>query len=176
MEYLDIVNENNELINVIKTRQYIHENSLWHRHVSCWIINEKGEVLLQKRSLQKKNNPGMWSKTGGHVIAGEYPIDAIKREIKEELGIEIDNRNIKLIDIYKSDNKENKYFGYNFIVKVNYTIEEFVLQIEEVSEVKYVTIEKMIKIKKENAKNYSFNKWKENDFYKQIEIIKQYSI
>lgn len=54
MEILDIVNENNELINKRETRKYIHDNFLWHRHVSCWIINEKGEILLQKRAAQKK--------------------------------------------------------------------------------------------------------------------------
>ena len=44
MEILDIVDKNNELTNKKETRQYIHENNLWHRHVSCWIINDKGEV------------------------------------------------------------------------------------------------------------------------------------
>ena len=148
MEYLDIVNENNELINRKETRKYIHDNCLWHRHVSCWIINEKGEVLLQKRSPQKKHNPNMWAKTGGHIIAGEKPIEALKREIKEELGIDIENRNITLVDIYKSDDEKYKYFGYNFIVKTGHKIKDFVLQKEEVSDVKYITINEMLKLKK----------------------------
>ena len=57
MEILDIVDENNELTGEKETRQYIHENNLWHRNVSCWIINEKGAFhsqTLKKRLKNKK--------------------------------------------------------------------------------------------------------------------------
>lgn len=105
MEILDIVNENNELINKRETRKYIHDNFLWHRHVLCWIINEKGEILLQKRAAQKKN-PNKWSKTGGHVVFGEEPKESLKREIEEGLGAIINDQDIKLISIYKSKEKK----------------------------------------------------------------------
>ena len=175
MEILDIVDENNKLTNKKETRHYIHENNLWHRHVSCWIINEKGEGLFQKRSTNKNKNPNMWSKTGGHVITGEEPIDALKREVKEELAINIIDKNIILTGIYKSNDEKNKYFGYDYIVKVKYKVEDYNLQIEELSEVKYVTINEMIHLKKIRDKNYTFNKWNDDDFYKQIEIIRMYS-
>ena len=132
MEILDIVNEENKLINKKQTRQYIHENNLWHRHVSCWIINDKGEVLLQKRSKNKKRNPNMWSKTGGHVLTDEKPIDALKRELKEELGINVFDNSIILIGVYKSNDEKNK------------------------------------------DKNYTFYKWNDDDFYKQMEKIRMY--
>ncbi len=174
MEILDIVNDNNELINKRETRKYIHDNFLWHRHVSCWIINEKGEILLQKRAAQKKKNPNKWSKTGGHVVSGEEPKASLKREIEEELGVIINDQDIKLIGIYKSKDKKDRYFGYNFIVKVNYEINKFKLQKEEVSDVKYISINELLKIKKNNDNNYTFNKWKDKDFYQELEIIKKY--
>ena len=166
MEILDIVDEENKLINKKQTRQYIHENNLWHRHVSCWIINDKGEVLLQRRSKDKKKNSNMWSKTGGHVLADENPIDALKRELKEELGISVNDKNIILIGVYKSNDEKNKYFSYEYIVQVKYKIDDYQLQIEELSEVKYITIDEMIHLKKIKDKNYTFCKWKEDDFYK----------
>lgn len=175
MEILDIVDEENKLINKKHTRQYIHENNLWHRHVACWIINDKGEVLLQKRAFNKKKNPNMWSKTAGHVKTGEEPIDALKREVKEELGVNISDENIILIGIYKSCDEKNKYFGYDYIVKVKYKVEDYNLQIEELNEVKYVTINEMIHLKRVKDKSYTFNKWSDDDFYKQIEKIKMYS-
>ena len=54
------------------------------------IFNQKGEVLLMKRGRGAKNQPLWWSQPGGAVDFNEKAIVATKREIKEELGIEID--------------------------------------------------------------------------------------
>ncbi|MFA5986339.1 MAG: NUDIX domain-containing protein [Parcubacteria group bacterium] len=54
------------------------------------ILNEKGEALLMRRGKDVRNESGWWSKPGGGVKHGENAIDAITREIKEELNIEID--------------------------------------------------------------------------------------
>jgi ADP-ribose pyrophosphatase len=56
----------------------------------CVIINDKNEVLLVKRSNQSKMEPGLWSRPGGTVEFGETVEEALKREIKEELDIEIE--------------------------------------------------------------------------------------
>lgn len=54
------------------------------------IFNKKGEIFLAKRSGQVKNQAGWWCKPGGTVKYGEKAIPAMKREIREEHGIEID--------------------------------------------------------------------------------------
>lgn len=54
------------------------------------IINENNEALLLKRGSKTRNQAGMWSKPGGGVEFGESVEDAIKREILEELGIELE--------------------------------------------------------------------------------------
>lgn len=64
-----------------------------HIGVGCGalIFNDKrNEVLLMKRSKNSKNQAGWWSQPGGEVDFNEKAITATKREIKEELGIEID--------------------------------------------------------------------------------------
>ncbi|MCX6765569.1 MAG: NUDIX domain-containing protein [Candidatus Moranbacteria bacterium] len=53
------------------------------------IFNKKGEVLLMKRSKNSKNEADWWSKPGGAVDFNEKAIDAMKREIKEELNVDI---------------------------------------------------------------------------------------
>lgn len=53
------------------------------------ILNSENEVLLLKRGIKSRNNAGFWSQPGGKVDYGETVIKAIKREIKEELGVDI---------------------------------------------------------------------------------------
>lgn len=53
------------------------------------ILNSKKEVLLVKRSAKSKNEIGMWQKPGGTVDYGEKVISAMKREIKEETGVDV---------------------------------------------------------------------------------------
>ena len=57
--------------------------------VGVLILNRKGEVFLSKRSSKTRNEHGSWEAPGGAVEFGEKRVDALKREIKEELGIEI---------------------------------------------------------------------------------------
>src|SRR5260221_10570232 len=53
------------------------------------IFNDKGELYLAKRSQQCKNQRGCWESPGGDVEYGETLSDAVKREVMEEYGIEI---------------------------------------------------------------------------------------
>jgi ADP-ribose pyrophosphatase YjhB (NUDIX family) len=53
------------------------------------ILNNKKEVLLLKRNKKSKNEIGFWQKPGGAVDYGEKVINAMKREIKEEIGVDV---------------------------------------------------------------------------------------
>ena len=127
MELVDIVDENNKLTGQVEDRWVAYNKGLWRRTVSCWIMNEKGEVLLQKRTPNKKRNPNKWAKTGGQVDRRETVEEGIIREVKEEIGIEIPKNQIKVVDIHKSNDK-NRRFAYNFIFVVKYKINDYMLQ------------------------------------------------
>lgn len=98
-ENFDILNELGEFTGEIATREECHKKGLWHRAVYAFIIDDnKGNILLQKRSSNKKLWPNMWDVTvGGHVNAGEFGRQALIREVKEELGIEINDNDIKYL-------------------------------------------------------------------------------
>ena len=171
MELIDVVDENNKPTGQVEDRWVAYNKGLWRRTVSCWIMNKNGEVLLQKRTANKLTNPNKWAKTGGQVDSGETIEHAIFREVKEELGIEIPNEQIKVVDIHKSNDK-NKRFAYNFIFVVNYKIDDYILQAEEVAEVKYVTIEDIECVKSNKDLNYTFCNWSDEDFYREINLLK----
>jgi isopentenyl-diphosphate delta-isomerase len=67
-----------------------HDNTLIHRGINVVIFDDQGRVLLQKRSMTKDTNPGLWAvSVGGHVTKGDTYEQAAAREMKEELGIEV---------------------------------------------------------------------------------------
>ena len=70
------------------TRSEIHKNNLLHRSIHILVFNFKGQIFLQKRSMSKDENPGLWDiSCAGHVNSGESYDECANRELREELGI-----------------------------------------------------------------------------------------
>lgn len=88
-EIFDIVNERDEVIGR-KLRSEVHRLGLRHRAVHVLVFNSRGEIFLQKRSLKKDRQPGVWdSSASGHVDSGEeYDVCAV-RELQEEIGLAV---------------------------------------------------------------------------------------
>lgn len=172
MEFLDIVDENDKLTGEKQYRDFVHDNNLYHRHTSCWILNHKGEILLQRRAITKKKRPGIWSKTGGHVNSGESVIDAIKREVKEEIGLELEDKDLFFMQKFKSNNPN--FFSYGYIALTDNKIEDYKLQLEEVDQVKYYKIEKLEEEKRNDNKLFDFYYWENKDFFDQMRTLKRF--
>lgn len=87
-EYFDIIDKSGNIIGKA-TREECHSNrSLAHRTVHVLVFNSRGELFLQKRSMDKDIQPGKWdTSVGGHLNLGETFDQAVRREMKEELGI-----------------------------------------------------------------------------------------
>ncbi len=86
-EIFDVVDENNKVVGKA-TRKEAHTKGLLHRAVHILIVNSKGQVLLQKRSMTKDLYKGYWiDAAAGHVDSGESYESSARRELKEELGI-----------------------------------------------------------------------------------------
>ncbi len=88
-EIFDVVNARDEVIGR-RPRSEVHRLGLMHRAVHVLVHNARGEVFLQKRSMQKDRQPGLWdSSASGHVDSGEdYDASAV-RELGEELGLKV---------------------------------------------------------------------------------------
>jgi isopentenyldiphosphate isomerase len=88
-ELFDVVNERDEVIGR-QTRSEVHRLGLMHRSAHVLVFNAAGQVFLQKRSMMKDRQPGVWdSSTSGHVDAGEDYDACAVRELREEIGLEM---------------------------------------------------------------------------------------
>jgi 8-oxo-dGTP pyrophosphatase MutT (NUDIX family)/2-phospho-L-lactate transferase/gluconeogenesis factor (CofD/UPF0052 family) len=72
------------------SRLQVHRYGVWHRAVSIFVLNEYGEILLEKRSPLKDLFPGLYDIPGGHLKLGQSPLDAACAELEEELGIHVE--------------------------------------------------------------------------------------
>ncbi|MBC8757538.1 isopentenyl-diphosphate Delta-isomerase [Kordia sp. YSTF-M3] len=85
-ENVILVNENDEQIGLMEKIE-AHEKALLHRAFSVFILNDKGELMLQQRALHKYHSPGLWTNTCcSHQRDGESNISAGKRRLQEEMG------------------------------------------------------------------------------------------
>lgn len=88
-EYLDIVNEQDEVVGKRK-REVVYRENFIHRIVIIVIQNDRGELALQLRGKNLSYMPLAWASTAcGHVTSGEDYTTAANRELAEEAGIEI---------------------------------------------------------------------------------------
>jgi isopentenyl-diphosphate Delta-isomerase len=86
-EMFDIVNERDEVIGRA-SRSDVHARGLLHRAVHVLVFNSRAEVFLQKRSMKKDRQPGVWdSSCSGHVDSGEDYDQTAVRELGEEIGL-----------------------------------------------------------------------------------------
>lgn len=94
-----------------QTRSDKVAKNLYHLTVSAFIYDQNDRILLQKRSMLKLNHPGKWeASAGGSVIAGENSCQAIRREIKEELDLNLNvSENDFYLRIFKKDWIEDWY-------------------------------------------------------------------
>ena len=137
----------------IKEKTQAHEDGNFHRTAHVWIMNDKKELLLQKRSATKKSHPNFWDISGaGHIRAGETVIEGAIRELKEKLGVEVKEDLQYIATIKSTKNPKNMEFQYVYLLNCNKEIEEYIFEDNEVSEVKYVfykDLEKMVEEKAE---------------------------
>ena len=88
-EVFDVVNEQDEVIGR-QPRGEVHRLGLMHRAVHLLVFNAAGRVFLQKRSIKKDRQPGLWdSSASGHVESGEEYDACAVRELKEEIGLHL---------------------------------------------------------------------------------------
>lgn len=138
-EYWDLFDENKNLLGrTIKRGEAFAEGEYY---VCCeiWIQNSKGQFLVTQRHPDKKAG-GLWEFSGGGVLAGETTKQAAIRELAEELGVHVEESELKLLEVYKHKN----YFMDIYVVKKDLQLEKLILQPEEVVDAKWVSSDELL--------------------------------
>ncbi len=152
MEYLDIVDENGEPTGKTVEREYAHANGIRHRTSHVWILRERNghiQILLQKRSENKDSYPGDYDiSSAGHIPAGSGYIESALRELKEELGVETHaerliycgQRRFTFNDVFHGKDFHDNQVSNVYVLWLDRDENEFRIQKEEISEVKWFNL------------------------------------
>ena len=105
MELWDVLDNNGQLTGETAERKadfFTLGNDRYHLVVVAWIYSVQDRCfLIQQRGFNKMIDPGVWSIPGGSAVAGETSEVACLREVKEEMGLDIDPSQMKFIKRYK---------------------------------------------------------------------------
>ena len=144
MEKRDLYDINRNLIGkTIEKNETIPVNT-YIMMVVIFIQNDNNEFLIQKRSVEKG---GKWATTGGHPKAGESSLEGILTEVREELGIKIENPTL-----FKQANGKDTICDLYYIKK-NIDINEITIQEEEVTSVMWAPVDEIDKLMNEEKFN-----------------------
>jgi isopentenyldiphosphate isomerase len=145
MELLDIYDKYKHKTGRINERGKLIAKGDYRLIVHVWIINDKGQILIQKRQPWKNRWPNMWdASAAGCATLGDTNIIAAIRETKEELGINLDINNVEFLF------SDRFYSGFDdiWLVKQNIDINDLTLQYEEVADVKWVSEKELMEMVK----------------------------
>lgn len=170
VEYVDIYDRNKNKTGITKIRNTsLLSDGEYVIGVQLIILNSNNEILITKRSDNKRILPGKWECNGGGIIAGESSIEGLKREISEELGIELDMDKVKFFKTVVKDDRHNIKDIY--LYRDDIDVQSLNLPNEEVSMAKYVSIDQYMDMF--NAGDIVYNvDFDDSDYKRAIQIYR----
>lgn len=163
MEYLDIVDEFGVPTGDIIDRETAHLEGIRHRTSHVWLVREKNgalQVLLQKRAKDKDSFPGCYDiSSAGHIPAGDDFKPSALRELKEELGVTAEekdlvvcgDRTICLDEQFRGKPFHDRQVSRVFYMWLDLEEDQFSLQPEELECVCWMELEKCISGVEDNS-------------------------
>lgn len=143
-EIIDLYNNARQVIRTAEKRAPV-PNGLNKLSVHVWIMNKKGQFLLQQRVATARKFPNMWGQTGGGAQTGETSWDCCVRESMEEIGLkpELDK------SVWVGTFKRPSVFVDVWLVHSDVDIKDLKLQASEVQDVKWASVQDIEKMDKD---------------------------
>ena len=95
-EYWDVYDEHRNKTGALHRRGDPLGPQEYHLVVEIWTLDGQGRVLLTRRDL-RKHFGGLWECTGGSALAGEDSRTAVRRELREETGLDLGDAEPELL-------------------------------------------------------------------------------
>ena len=146
MEFWDIYDENKQLTGrKMKRNDWCLKEGEYHLTVLGVIARPDGTFLITKRVMTKAWAPGWWEVSGGGVQAGESSEEAVRREVKEETGLDVRNAEGGYAFTYKRVNPDegDNYFVDVYRFEKDFKEEDLYLQTEETAGYKIATADEI---------------------------------
>lgn len=141
-EYFDEVDENNQLTGMKVKRSEAHVSGRWHRVVHIYLFKKEDEelyFLVHLRSKRKDLNPNRWdTRFGGHLKQGKGEGETVIGELNEELGLNIDLKDLIKGRTYKKNNFPNCEFASVFFLEFVDDLSKLTFKDGEVQEIKWM--------------------------------------
>ncbi|UOB17192.1 NUDIX hydrolase [Abyssalbus ytuae] len=147
-EYIDILDSSGKPTGETALKSVAHQKGLFHPTIHVWFYTKNGKLLIQKRAFTKDTFPGLWDvSVAGHIGAGEEIVQSAIREVKEEIGLNIEETNLTKIGVYKNihkhkDNLTDCEFNHIFIAELKTPLQKLKIQESEVEEIKLISLAK----------------------------------
>lgn len=160
-ELLDVLDENGVKTGEVLPRSEVHKKGLWHRAIVVAIVNDENKILLQQRSMNKEKNAGWWDiSVAGHLSSGQDSLAGANREISEEvsvnLGFSVKVKDFRFMTSFRkiqeiSENFiERQFYDFFILRQEGLTDENIKMQESEVQAIKFVTVQELDELRKNN--------------------------
>ena len=151
IEYIDIYNSDRKPTGEIVERGTALKAGQFQMYVTAIVRDRAGRFLITRRALDKSWGAGWWEVTGGGLRAGETIDEGLAREVSEEVGLSIQNADVRLIHSYENIDSErgDNYFMNIFLIDMDFTLDDVTLQAEEAIDCRLVTWEEIDALNRE---------------------------
>lgn len=141
-ELIDILTPDGKSTGKTALKSEAHKNGWFHATVHIWLFTSDKKILLQQRAFTKKVFPGLWDiSVAGHIGAGESILSSAKREVFEEIGVELKEKDLikigtRMHQVSHPNGIQDNEHHHVFIAELKVPISQLIIQKEEVADVK----------------------------------------
>ncbi|MCL2014034.1 MAG: NUDIX domain-containing protein [Oscillospiraceae bacterium] len=153
VEFWDILDENRNKTGRLHERGKPMQQGDCHLVVHIWVMNNKGEFLISKRSPDVTGWAGMWQTTSGSAVAGDDSLTTALKETAEEIGVTLNPKNGQLFKQFEAPHTINKgsVFYDAWLFKQEIDISSIVLQPDETCDSMWADQEKIRQMIRDNV-------------------------
>ena len=176
-ELIDILTPDGKSTGKTALKSEAHKNGWFHATVHVWLFTSDKKIVLQKRAMTKKVFPGLWDiSVAGHVAAGEAILTSAKREVLEEIGLLLEEKDLikigtRVHQISHPNGIQDNEHHHVFIAQLKVPLSKLTIQKEEVDDIKLFDLSTLTNTK--NLENILLPRF--HDYYVSVydKIIKK---